>query len=1267
GGSAMDSRPAPPPSPAGPPPRKHRIRRFFLRLFAYMLLILLGAVALLWFVPVHSRWLDRQVKEALEGALGVKAQFDPGSYYFCQGVFKFDNLVLTPLGDEASSATYAAKSDAGAGGTPIKREAGEEGRVTALGSECAVASEDGRAPRLSCRRAEVQFAIWELFSRSRRSIESLHLFEPATMDFAISGGTISIPQPISSLAASIQRKGAAPNAPAFRLKRLLIENASANLTLPGGAGQSPGVVRLEAIQADIHYRFHSEEEIGDEDILDVSLYGSDINHRPDRWRASLRYAVESERLTFDVFLSEATAPLTWEDGAKRTLFLTRPRFAGMFQRQTRRQGEWSGAVEMKAIEAQVLDSGGVKFTGDTDVSVAADWEWRSDKQLLEVRRLSVTGDQTDMRAQGDCRVGEGGAWKASLSVYRIPGAVFRRIAGQLRVPGGVKISERARLRAEFDLEGKLDPFAARILMASGQLNDLKGGYSNLFLEMRDGTLDAQYTPEQLTLREVSGAVDGGRFSMSGTMKGDALGSGPLTGEFFFRANVDLRQFLAAKGLGDILNAQNIGLTGQMSILGRLTQEIHRASSGHWDFSRPQVQADATLTSAAFRHPSLPYPIEQINGTFSSKGDSLLTNDLIGRLGTMKANLSGGIRGDSYFWVRPRMDLKIGSQLGVSELLAILPERERAEAARWKPRGKTSGEGSITGPMLSPKDWQAGVTIRLQDVGFQPDWEDFAAPFSDISGVLAYDGAARRFRVENLRGLAGGIPFECQGSIFQKQVALNLTGRANLKRVQRLAPRYLHSCDVDGDVAFEACLRTRSPFTGWKPDWKRPEISMAALNLDGMLAQLQTAQEIGTAPAGDEAEATASTSPALWIRMRSDGARFTYESMPADVTNLRGELYYVDGVFYARNVLGDFGRIKDVAIHRFAAIFPEKRQLRMWFEMEHKNADVTEWLQSWRRRPRGSALELPEALRPPHVSGSADSDEWTIDIGGAFQVGKAHWRIYEADDLTAQVSYRHAPGQTTVIRADARALAYSGQTTAVVEISKDDADEYRWQARGVGKSIQLQPLLANFRVGSGKGLAGEISGFMEFKGTGADWASMEGAGHLYSDQLQFQENRLLTQLGQALNSGGRFKKVTFDQAAAGFECRNRRIAVPEFALAGEAMELTAAGSVDFDRKIDAIVTVNLLKGVGGFLDDVPVIGWVAQGVKRVARPVSDAVGKAFRARVEGTLDSPSVSIEPFADTVTGIERATPDRTMLKDFTKPASDTLSIRIPNLRRPE
>ncbi len=1207
-----------------------RGRRALARLLFYSGLVVILTGALLWFLPIHSNWLNAHIAAKLGQALGGQARILEGRVFLGQGVYEAPALqVVFPDVDSSPTAT------------------------------------------LDCRQLLVHFSPWGLLRRDRNFLTSVTLAVPEPLKFQIDGGRVKGPDWAHHLLA---RNNTKAQGDLSALPEIVTVQDLA-VEISGRWGDAPPLQLLNlSLTLKNETMGGAEKGIG-RLVLDVSGERIGVEINPFHLTASM--PPSGNRFSLEAHLNHWNAPLPGTRPRSVTLALTQGHLQGEWVRQTDTPTHWDSDLNVEMDALTISSTTGTLFN-DQNIAMSIDGRYDQSTGFLDINHAMARGGQTDITLTGSWGIGAGTGLEAVARLRGAPPSLFDHIGHQ----GGrewLRILERSDWEAEtrFAWKGRGSPL--EVVSARIRADYCTGPLPDVGLTLENGAFILDYTKQRLSLRGGYGNWRWGEARLDGRIEGDVLRtSQSLQADWICSLEADLNAIDWDRPEWTQLYAQGLRVGGRMTALGRVRHPVTIGPTGHWTVGEPGLRGRMEVTSGSLNHPTLFRPLENITGAMAFNERAVTFGDLSGTVETSKAQIKGSVTGRPYFWRDSIANIAIESDLNVADTLFVLPEALREPAAQWNPSGIARARGTISGPLLRPESWGVEARIELEQVRCQPPLQGFTRPVESIEGLLTYTGASQMFRVERLTGQLGDNTFSCNGLMGDGRIDLNLQGRMDLQEAQQIAPMAMRAFDLKGVMTVEARLRTQAPEDLLHLDFRgtSPTLSVNALRETGrrILRGRRAPSPILEAPIVKPS----SEEPTLWISFQGKDLTFTHQNMPEALHHIDGEIFYVDGVFYAENMEVDFGDSKDLLVRKFMFAMPREREGQLWFDVEGEAMDLTGWIQPWRTRPRGSALKLPEHLQPmPAIPGIISPRRWNLNIGGIVRAERARWRRQEVSELEVTLSHRSTPLSRCDFRAECAAQSYSGHTSASVSVSAQESEPLTWKARIATQGTQVAPLINGFRrqVNQGDTIIGRLDGNLTLGGTVGDLDSIYGAGLFSARQVSFVDNRILKGIAQVLSLGGVFNAVTFDQLDSGLVIQNKKYYLKGLRMTNTDLGVYLDGSIGFDKTLDMNVMVNPFQEMP--LASVPLMGYVGKLTDFLTKPIMIPVRKivldpaeylfeeTLKTNVYGTMDAPNVIPAPFNPPPT-VPQSPPGMTDNPQIERPTTETQYFQAPNTLPP-
>ena len=1222
--------------------RRRRRRRLALRLMAYGALLVVALASPAWWYPVRSSWMDDLLSAQLASALDGQVRFDSAVYYLGRGLAEFE-------------------------GVSISRADGTTSAPAQLDLEAVM----------------VTFDPWSWMWRGAGRIHRIDLIRPSPLEVQVDLASLSVS--VSPPLGRLEGRGGG----ALSVGEIHLEQVDVAVRLMGEDRQTSRTA-LHATNAQLHVRFSDgDPTFGAGPQVWARALGDRMNGRSVPWQGQVRYAPDAGRLEYEMTMDQWSAPEGLEALALSELEFQRPRLTGSVSVDRGLAREVSGRFSFRSGEALVAGQDGAWRLCDAESMAQGEWRYTGEDGALEARDITVALGGAEARLSGRASLGDGPRWTVALEDGRLSRQCVQMALDLWGPDWPVTLAEDAvwQMGAAADSGDDWRSIRPRSAWLRAGGLGLTGAARDLGLD--DGELFVEYSPQRLTIRSATASLHEGFLNVSGAVRGDLFSTDTLDADLLFTADGTLENLVTALARRADVGGQPLDAAGELSVLGRWRQRIDRSDPATGPrFDPPQINAGIQLTAGRLAHPRLPLPITSIQGDLIARENLVAVERLQGVIGETHVDLDGRIEGDGYIWRDPTLSLDLGAALEVAQAVDMLPEPARQAARRWRPQGVAQMQGAVRGRLARLEDLDVSARLQFQQAQARIELGDVASSLTDGEGALAYSGQDQTFRLERFTGRLGAIPFSADGLLTPEQLALNLSATADLQEAQRISGRLMRDFDVDGTLLIEARLRKNLPgdaeaAPGANRTWQGPTTQrwlqeLEAYARDGFLGRDRPdAPATGTAPAPSPAAA-----PTVWISMRGqEGFTFTHHNMPQALSNIRGEFFFIDGVLFAQDAQADFGINRDVMVRSFAIQSPAPRHARLWFELEGGEVDATNWLVPWRKRPRGSALILPEAIRAvADQPGAAPPRFWTTEIAGTVRADMARWNRRRVERTFVRISHQRRPDLRCDLRIDGSGQTYGGQTTAAINLFSQDREPIRWQMRSSFDQVQVAGLLADTLTNptAHSVIRGAASGYLDMAGESDRRDTFTGRGRVRIERLDLIDNRVLMEVASVLSLGGLFNAVTFDHLRSDLGIADGMIILPNLYMINDALRIDAAGSVGFDRDLDLNVTVNPFQDLP--LPGVPIVSQITEFAKDavgmivrpilrpVFRPAERLFEKAFQTRVTGTLDTPSVGMAPFA-----AERSETrlfqdvDRIRTGRLDSPIMDVARIPIPETTRPE
>lgn len=1158
--------------------KRHYFRAIFRRIRFYLPLALLLLVAMVLFLPLSPPWLARWGEERLSRALGAEVAFE--------------RLELT-----LASATVEVFGVALGGG----EEPFRVGSIRLSGSFAGLISGGGRWP------AQVTLDSPSPISAVRGA-----------------GGGWELDGPGRTLLGMIQR---APTPPGDAATTPTLSHASPMIS---GPERTPHLFLRE-----VELRFPASPMWGPEgSVLLRSVEIPPRSHRGAPLRALVSGSVVGETVE-DLFADVVYLP------GRDTLNVT----AALGALGLRLPVPAFGGMELDARNLQVEGRLARPESGGYDVSVSArtgrfslqtmqvDGERWSD-DALEIRArgffdpaeprarltsLRLGGEEVDVAASGEVLLSGDYPGEARLSVNRLPGAALALGRGELRDLAGVDFltaSTSPTLRLEASARGA---FARPLEMEEEVSLHLAGwsartGHLPSAVEIR--RLDVTSNRREIHLKGLDASLEGLDVSLEGRIPvqtGGAEEEPAPPGALRIRARGEAREgatWLAARGLlpPALLSVEApIDLTAglPLSIERRLEDGRLRFGAtpgepegiiriGKGSFTLRDMAAAVGVEPAILRFGPGRIDMERVHlraGGVEAIAD--LSIDNIRFLPRFDA-AGAGARGDINLQGPAASLVTLGRDFGLLDGIALPPDLRGGLRAELEVDGVFSRwwEADYRG-RLSLRD--GGATIRT------PNWP------VRLDGVDA-DLRIDRDRVE-IRRLEGGVAdpekgnstFRLTGTADRGGIRLEGNATTHFEFVTALLARELADLVMEGEgaVGVELSLTPREALPD-APDMVRSWIAKFTREDPWISIRPEADLVVDYRVTYNQAFADEDNNMRVFPR-----------EFPVPMERIRGNAELTPAGVSLENMRVDVGSARDVRVSGHIDVRPP---VRIEFDVWADEIDINEWTQGWGEMPWAS----PPVTFRPRWRNFAES-VLMVQIDGRIHARKATFLRFTGEDISTdfhmKLSSRRPP---RLHLANFEGEIYGGTTEGDLRFLFPSGGRpwLRADARFEGVDVHR----FNFDLHEypeeeydpRSGLDGLLTGDLVFSGQLLNYPTYTGEGSFTVEKTSFIGQVVLPYARSIIRIG------TDGEPNAGIirgraHMEGERIYFPEIEVIDPAMLLTASGDIDFQSRLNFMVSASV---ISQRLRNIPIIQYVGD--------VLDLVGKeaVHYYNLRGTLGSPA---------------------------------------------
>jgi hypothetical protein len=182
--------------------------------------------------------------------------------------------------------------------------------------------------------------------------------------------------------------------------------------------------------------------------------------------------------------------------------------------------------------------------------------------------------------------------------------------------------------------------------------------------------------------------------------------------------------------------------------------------------------------------------------------------LRGKIRGVEVRLSGGIRGDGYFWRAPKLEATATSRFDLSELAALLPPKSQAAIAKYRVRGQAQSDTRINAALENLNEADFSGNVQLRSVSFDPGLDFLSGTFTGVEGKLAWNGV--ELKLDDFAGTLNGERLRWSGSLSREGIVLRLKSTVELRNVLRTFPRMQRWFEMSGPADCDLTFSVGGP-------------------------------------------------------------------------------------------------------------------------------------------------------------------------------------------------------------------------------------------------------------------------------------------------------------------------------------------------------------------------------------------------------------------------------------------------------------------------
>lgn len=867
--------------------------------------------------------------------------------------------------------------------------------------------------------------------------------------------------------------------------------------------------------------------------------------------------------------------------------------------------ELSGTV--RADEARFSAPDQQIDIADQQFQLICEAKYTSHTATLSFAKLSANSTLLDASASGDVAVTAPNAFEAKLEASRM-GEDYQKLLSRLLPKGYTITAHDAGVHVDAAASGDRAGLASVIGKLSFSSVTVTSRYLHQPIEQMTG--EVNFEPRRLVLHGGKASIGKTRVSAEGTFEGDYLGDRRGDLKLNWQAKASTADLFAAISANGAPQPAEKPATGSVQSEGSLQQFISLR-----DFAQsgtPKINGSVVIANAGFSHPSLPAPVQALNGKLRIRNQVVEVDSLRGDMQGNDVRVQGRLSGDKVFWKDPTVTATVSTRFDLREVFNYMPPHLRDKVVPYKIEGEASTNLQIYTKLANWSNAMFTGRVETKNVSFDPGLEFMTGAFSEMNSTIYWDG--NTLRLEKFFARLNGEPITGSGVLSASEIALNLQSKMDIRTMPETFPKmqkwFVMEGPASADVRFSVA-ETVAPADAPQPQTGFggkliPMLSLVADRLEQAMATRSYRLD-GKIQFGDE----------------TGGARIRHNAMPPARKNERGdtipqaELVDLKGTAI---LSGDTIRTEKSIRCKFAdtpncsfngaITFRENNLPKMDFSVDvDGEVRLDPWMLAW-----GAGLERPPSPPPGNKK---------FDLNAHITADRVYYRGQRAGALQADIIFHldqnaGTPRRTQFRNIRVQALNDAGQLSASGNLQTypwDPKGQFpKWNCQADMQQMQLMPML-NCIFKNVQTLDANVTGRIELAAEGRDPGRIVGGGTADMQNVAIHQTAVIQRLGQT--TGQSFRQLFRTASAAQFTIQNNAISTPQIDLQTNNMKLTMKGSYFFDKRIDAYMQLGLFESVVG---KIPIFGELAG---EIAKPFDSLAGQLLSFRVTGAATDPRI--------------------------------------------
>lgn len=869
---------------------------------------------------------------------------------------------------------------------------------------------------------------------------------------------------------------------------------------------------------------------------------------------------------------------------------------------------------LTADDVQLSAPAGSACVHDHGLKTELSGKYRKENATFELEKGSISSQMLQANVMGAISFGGSARpFRGKFQASRV-GEPYRQLAESL-LPAGWEIrASDDSFSVDLDVRGSGRQFESVVGKVTFERLRLVSRNTRNAIQNLKGELD--FEPGRLVLYGVTGKSGNAALSLEGAFTGDYLNAQQGDLRLAWKAALPAEDCLLMAGVElQPISGKRSGTrcSGTVQTEGTLEQFVSLADPRKT--SQPRLTGALSLSDVSFFPSGLRTPIEKLNGKLLFTGESAQIESLQARLLENTVSAKGLVKGNGYFWRNAAFDGAVHGRFDLAQLVTLLPRRLRDTALRYDIGGIVDGEIKVKAPLDSLEQAQLTGSAVIQGAQINPRFAFMDGILSGADASLQWDGT--KLRLERFAAKVNGEPVEASGVLSPERVELALKSSFDLRTAASAFPVFGKWMEMSGPA------RCDLKFAFAWPD----DAAVARQEVGGNLIPLlaKAGERINNAVLtrsytldgkidfGDE------LSGAVIRHKGMPPARVdeeTGKSIPAgDIHNLHGTAILSGSVLKVpahQPVSCELADTRNCKLSGSLQFRPNQLPIIEFSVETPDEARLDSWIYGWGKEyphPPGPVRRKDfEALA--HISAARSSYKGQragpLRVDVHHELSKDRSRRTEFNNIRLQGFGSPGGPQGTL----------SGNGWIEDFLLEGGSKTRRWGADLEIQNMRMLPLLVCV-FKDVRNIDGMITTRLHLRGVGTDRNQITGGGSATMRRVAISRTPLIRKLGQT--TGYSFESALFDTASsADFRINDGAVTTRNLALQSRGIMLEMHGSYYLDRRINALMRLNLFETV---LGGIPIVDELAKFADKIT-------GKLLMAfRVSGPVENPHVQPVP----------------------------------------